>query len=391
MTPTPSAHFVKGVEVNLKYWSQLVEQYPEKLIFEHPNLLSAVQFGLALPQTQTLAVDLTLKSLALLENLGVWHVWFAILEIILSRDSDNQTALRIKALNWLGRWFRLNWQLQKAISIHQEAEVTANQTNDKQALAETYLYLSEDYLRLHQYETAQKYGKLAFAEWEHLPESEKFKAATLNTLGLIHLERGEFIEAEKRFGEAAVLWESLGRFTQLARALKNLGFTLYRQNRLEDASAAYGDALNWLDRTNSQLDKIEVQNNLGILYFEWGQLERAEVVFKQARESLRQLPGRYSISASLVQNLGTVLLKQKKFFDAESILRQSMFLWQQLNNNLELANTLGSMGTALAGQEKKEKAREYYLEALHLLSNYPDNSWAKKLQKEVEEGLDFLD
>lgn len=382
MTTVPSPHFVKGLEANLAYWLELVDQFPDRIKVEHPNLLLAIQFGLTLPETQMNSIRLMLKSLIMIENLGQWQTWAPILERILTNHVGHELPLRLKALNWLGRWLRLNRQLEKAIAVHQEAKTIAKQLDDKQGLAEVYLYLSEDYLRSHQYGLAERYGKLALDEFNGFNGNERFQAAALNTLGLVAFERGDLISAENKLRHAASMWQSLDRPTQVARTLKNLGFTLQRQKRLDEALQRYQEALDYLAETASELDKIEVQNNIGILYFEWKQFDKAEIVFKQAKAAIRLLSGSYQISGSLSQNLGSVLLKQKRFTEAETHLRRSIILWQQLDNNLELANTLGSLGEAMAGQGQVDMARAYYDEALKLLANYPNNAWAKKLRSE---------
>lgn len=391
MTVAPSPRFVKGLKANLAYWLEFVDQFPDQIKIEHPNLLLAIQFGLTLPETQMIAARLTLKSLITIENLGQWQTWFPVLERILTDHLSHELSLRTKVLNWIGRWLRLNRQLDKALSVHQEAEMIAKQLDDKQALAEVNLYLSEDYLCSHQYKLAEKYGKLALGEFDSFDGNERFQAATLNTLGLIAFERGDLVSAEINLRHAANMWQSLDRPTQLARTLKNLGFTMQRQKRLDEALLCYLEALDYLAKTVSELDKVEVQNNIGILYFEWQQYDKAEIIFRQAKAAIGQLSGSYQISGSLSQNLGSVLLKQKRFTEAENHLRRSMILWQQLDNNLELANTLGSLGEAMAGQGQVDMARSFYDEALKLLVNYPNNAWAKKLRTEFVTNREALD
>lgn len=387
---TLSRHFMKGLEGNLAYWFDLIDRFPDQLKIDHPNLLLAIQFGLTLPETQMIAIRLTVKSLTMIENLGQWQTWFPTLERILTNQLCHEISLRIRVLNWFGRWLRLSRLLDKAILAHQEAEMLAKQLDDKQAFAEVCLCLSEDYLRSHQYEMAEKYGDLSLDEFNYLEGNRRFQAAAFNTLGLVAFERGDLSSAEINLRQAANLWQSLDRPTQSARTLKNLGFTMQRQKCLDEALLYYQEALNYLAETASELDKVEIQNNIGILYFEWEEYDKAEIVFRQAKTAVRRLSGSYQISGSLSQNLGNVLLRQKRFTRAETHFRQSMILWQQFNNNLELANTLGSLGEAMTGQGEIDMAKSLYDEALDLLTLYPENGWAKKLRAEFASNREAL-
>jgi hypothetical protein len=57
-------------------------------------------------------------------------------------------------------------------------------------------------------------------------------------------------------------------------------------------------------------------------------------------------------------------------------------LWQQLGDDLNLANTLGTLGEVFAKQTNFDNAVDFYNNALLLLAKFPENAWANKLRSE---------
>jgi tetratricopeptide (TPR) repeat protein len=334
---------------------------------------------------------LTLQALSIVEEWGEWQRWIPAMERMLAAPLENFPGWRVQLLNGFGRWLCLNRQLDRAIAVHREAEAAASQLCDQQLLAEVQLRLSEDYLRAHQYDTAEQYGLSALAAFRGAGGSRRLEAITLNILGLVAFDRGEWAVAEENFGAAADIWRTLERPTQLARTLKNLGATFQERNRLQEALSYYQDALHTLEKTNSELDRAEVRNNIGVVYYKMADYEQAEAAFREADQGIRPLAGSYQINGSLAQNLGNVLFEQRRLAEAETHFRRAVILWRQLANQLELANTIGSLGAALAGQGQWDAAREAYDEALQLLTNYPANAWARRLSAQFTAERDELD
>jgi tetratricopeptide (TPR) repeat protein len=209
-------------------------------------------------------------------------------------------------------------------------------------------------------------------------------------LGLAALEMHDFALAETRLQQSLTLWRQLQQPTQLARVLKNLGVMWEQQKNFLLAGHYYQEAQQHLAATDSELDKIQVQMNLGVIHFRQQQYNQAEHAFRLADSFLQRYYGSYSLRAMVAQNLGNVLVKQQRPDEALVYLQQSRILWQQLQDELNLANTLGTLGEVWGMLGNAATAVAAYDEALTLLARYPAHPWAQKLQREFTQEREEL-
>jgi tetratricopeptide (TPR) repeat protein len=394
MTP-PGAQFRDGITANLIYWREQIERLTDasthKFVAEQANIILAVELGVMLPATQVKAAELLLLAYRFIERCGYWQSWLSVFEKAAAVDLERLPLLGARLLNRQGQLLRLMQQSEQAMTLHQKAECIAQDAGNQQALAEVWFNLSIDYLQRQAYEQADAYGQKALLIFQTLPDSQRWQASMLNTLGLISLHRDRLAEAQARLQQSIALWRLFDEPTELARVLNNLANACYQQDQLEAALHYDQEALEHLASTESALDKAEVLINLGALYFKWGQYDKAEIALRQAVSPAVRRSGNFRLRALLAQNLGNTLLKQAQVAESEKYLRQSLALWQQLGDDLMLANTVGTLAEALVAQEQYETAVAYYDNALQLLDKFPTNSWAQSLKEEFTTGKSTID
>jgi tetratricopeptide (TPR) repeat protein len=174
------------------------------------------------------------------------------------------------------------------------------------------------------------------------------------------------------------LGRKLNQPTRLARILYDLGSAYQDAGKYDEALAQFHEASKLLETTASERDKVNVQNNIGTLYFRRQQWDKAEFAFQQAQASryLRQ-SGNAHLQALVATNLSNVFLKQGRLSEAETILRQAWILRLQANDEVSLANTIGSLAEVLAQQGQWDEAISLYEQAIPLLSKYPDDAFAQ--------------
>lgn len=385
MSREPTPRFVRVIAANIAYWQQhtadLTDDQIQVLNLDHANIFQAVAMGLEVPATQLDAAQLALQVYHLVERCSHWLVWPPLLEKALRLLPETEWSLRWQLLNRLGQLQRLNRELEAAVRAHQEAKAIARQWNDPLALAEIHYSLSVDYRHTRHYEQAEAYGLRALAEWSAQAVNGRVTAA-LNTLGLIAQERGELATAETRLRQAVELGRQVDPPTFLARSLNSLAVTLQRQGRYEAALRCFEEATALLGPTASGLDKVHVQLSQGALHFEQGQWPEAEVLFRRAAGWLRQQKSHTYHKALAYQSLGNTLLKQQRLAEAELLLHQAADHWRAYEDELMLANTLGTLGELLAVKGDLAAAVQQYDEALVLLKRFPDSAWAQKLSRE---------
>jgi len=379
--------FIKSIAANIAYWTTRTEELQDETLSaldaERGNIFRAVQFGLRLPQTRAATADLVLQSFLLIERRGYWREWNPLMQQLIATEKE-ENLRKNKLLMQLGQLQRLDLQLPAALESHLLALDVAQKLAEERLLARAWLNLSEDYRQLRQYSEAEGYGIKALSGFTTSQAGARWLAATLNTLGLIAQSRGDLLLSEQRLTQAVDFWQQVDEPTELARSLKNLAITLQKSEKFKEALSSYREAATILAQTVSELDKIMIQISLGTLYFGQQQWAEAEAAFREANSTYLQNSGQLYYRALIAQNLGNVLLTQKRFKEAEGHLRHGIELWQQVDDKLMLANTVGTLAETLAAQALVKEARALFGQALTLLAPYHDDGLAKQLREEFE-------
>lgn len=382
---TPDPQFVESILVGLTYWRErtahIDDQVISELDTERQNLHRIVRYGLVLPQTWQSAAAVILQSFNFVERRGYWREWIPVLEKAIARCDKEHISVKFKLLNQLGQLYRFVLQWTPALAAHEEAETIAQQLGDEQTLAESYCHLSELYLRQRQYSKAEKYGLAALARFTKIDATERWIAITSSTLGELARFRGDLAQAEERFSQAISYWRILNEPVRIARVLNDLAVAFTTAAKFEQAEKCLKETVLLLEPTPNELDKVMAQINFGLLHFRRENWIGAEAAFRKANSSYLQKTPHIFYRALVANNLGNVLLKQDRLEDAASYLQDAITLWRQADDKLELANTLGTLAETLAAQRRQEEAIARFEEAIDLLSEYPDDTWAQKLQE----------
>lgn len=166
---------------------------------------------------------------------------------------------------------------------------------------------------------AHQQGRLdeAKADYLQLLNGDGHHGEALHGLSVVHLQKGEFSEAEKLIRRALSLEESAVLFANLGNALKEL-------RRPGEAEAAFRRAL--------ALDPCDAaaHNNFGIFLKDNRRLVEAEAAYRRA---LALRPG----YAEALNNLGNLLKKSVRLAEAEAAYRRALELrpdYAEVLNNL---------------------------------------------------------
>ena len=175
----------------------------------------------------------------------------------------------------------------------------------------------------------------------------------------------EWLAAE---GRAALM--RMPRKKRATSALQmNLGLLLQAQGQLEGAEVLYREALearrakfgNWHPET---LDSI---NCLGTLLQDQGQLEDAGVLLREALEASRAILGtRHPNTLASINNLGSLLQAQGQLEDARVLLREALegFRATLGNRHPSTLTTISNLGRLLHDQGQLGEAETLLFEAL---------------------------
>lgn len=357
---------------------------------DRQNLYRAVEFGMAFPQTWLETAQLLLRSWLFIERRGYWRDWIPFLSQAAAKCDDTELALKCRLLNRLGHSQRLDRQWAAAVASHEDAAAIARQLGDELLAARASYYLSSVYLQMREFGEAERHGLEALETFSRIAPGSDYLATTLNELGQIARWQGDFALAETRYEEAIGYWRSSNNDGDLASGLLNLAEALQSIDRFTEALTLYGEAITLFSSVGSQFRKILAQTNLGALYYRMGDYVRAEITFREIDLAYLRRIGDVHFQAVVANGLGNVLLAQRRLDAAESYLRQGLLLWLQLDDEINRANTLGTLAETVAAKGEIAEASSYYDEACHLLSAYPDHVWARKLLGEFRQAREAL-
>lgn len=386
--------FVQSAAASVVYWQQRLQTADEAelsaLNRDRRNILSAIEFGLRLPQTLRPAAALTLQTYPMIRSAGYVAEWIPIFEWAASLIGPVDGALQRHLWNRVGQFYHAMRRLDEAVAAHQWVAQSAREAGHEQAEAEAFLHLAEDYREQREYPQAHRYAQQALQRFRALNSGQRWEAAALNSLGFVAWRRGDRQEAEALLRRAIERYRALQENVQLARALNNLGGVLREQKAYESAEQAYEEAVATLANTGAALEKIIVNVSLASLYYEQEQYEAAEMTFRAADTPYLQRSGHSYYQAYVANGLGNTFWRQGRLKAAEAKLRRAVALWREADDDLMMANSIRSIARVLAAQGRAQEAIAHYDEALQIAIRYKDDAWARELANEIREERERL-
>jgi tetratricopeptide (TPR) repeat protein len=343
------------------------------------------------PEAWAVTAVVAVQALPFVSRRLIWPEWMPLLEALLAACPAGQSRLRFELAIALGRLHDLGLKLDAAIEVYREAEAVAQEVADLSELARAQYYLGWAHMNRRDYERAEAYARAVLESLAAGAGAEAWLAAEARRmLGRIAERRGDLAAAEELLREAIALRRPIGRPVELARSVFDLANVLQQLGRFGEAIGCFEEAGRLLAPTTSELDKFAVQLNLGVLCFAQGDWPAAEAMFRGADTLWLRRSGDVYRRALVATCLGNVMLKQARWLEAESHLRLAVSLWDRLEDPLELANAVGGVAEALAGQGQAQEAAALFEQALDAVRRFPDDAKAQRLLAFFQGELDKL-
>jgi tetratricopeptide (TPR) repeat protein len=376
---TRGAGFVAGIDNAFHYWRQRLDSDLPAVDRERHNLYRAIQFGLAHPGTASAAATLALQLYPLIMARGYWREWQPLLAQALHGCCHDAPLLRASLLNFLGQAQRVSGKVEAAIASHRAAAALAGSLDDPFALSETYHFLARAYLDARDYPLAEHYARAVL----DLPPIETplglhYLADSLRTLALAARSRGDFDDAIATMGRAVEIWRRAGDHYQLAKGLADLGITVQKGGDPDLALIFFAQAASLLEGTMHVTDQIIVQYNIGAVHFARDDWPQAEVAFRQIDLAYLRETGNLILEANVLTARGNALIYQRRCSQAVPLLRSAVAIRRQLEDPVESANAIGSLGEALACLGERAQALACYDEAIALFAAFPNHPRSRR-------------
>ncbi len=108
---------------------------------------------------------------------------------------------------------------------------------------------------------------------------------------------------------------------------------------------------------------MRLYKEAGVMLYALGQLERARSKYERALQLAWQLEDERFI-ASVRYNLSLLGLQQGSYDEVESLLRENLAFWRNLDEPYQIANTLNTLGIVATRQNHLDEAVAFYQESL---------------------------
>ncbi|MEQ9097433.1 MAG: protein kinase [Phycisphaerales bacterium] len=189
-----------------------------------------------------------------------------------------------------------------------------------------------------EHESAWAQQSEALAIYEQLGDA-RGKAASLNSLGLIAMDRGDLAEAERLFGASLAMKRKRGDRRGEAMSLNNLGIVARLANRLVEAKTNYARSAEILRELGDHRAMARSLMNVAELAQRTGDLSEAHRGFEQARSSFVETGDRQG-TAIASANLGAVLGAEGRPTEAAPLLAEAITIFQELGDRGGFINAI---------------------------------------------------
>jgi len=239
----------------------------------------------------------------------------------------------------------------------------------KKKAAEAQTELALCYWRTGECDNALDLLKLAL---EQLPANCEVKAKAIIRMAVVDIDAGRLSEALDCLSANTTLFQQVNSYTlkgcyhqTVADALKDLWEAEARADYLDRALVEYAAASYHFEMAEHRRYRANVENNLGLIYFQINRCKEAHDHLDRVRRILTTLKDKIAI-AQVDETRARVFLKEKENAEAEKAARSSVRTLEDSDIQLPLAESLTTHGTALARLGNYSTALSVFRRAVHL-------------------------
>lgn len=204
------------------------------------------------------------------------------------------------------------------------------------------------------------------------PRRPQTESQLLERLGTILAGRGDFVGARARYDEALQAAGTIRDLAQVARIYHGLGFCYLKVGDLGRAidlvlkAETLYEAEQRISEAPPNLNLPRVENDLGILLMEQGDLGRAEERFQSALRKFTEL-GVGRLRSNVLLSLGALRYRQSRYDEGLELVEEAVGLSQQFNETRTLAEGYKHLGELRAAQGDLDQAIADFQQALAIL------------------------
>lgn len=195
----------------------------------------------------------------------------------------------------------------------------------------------------------------ALAESANSPLTLRARAS--HTAGWLAVIQSDFSHARRMIDDAFQYFRSIDDQEGLGRTFSLLGEASRRENKLDEAQTQFEQALVLLRASGSSYRLALLSHNLGLLFYDQGEYERATEMFNESLALWHALGNRWGIGCCSLTHLGDIEYNQLRYERAASRYRESLVLSHEQDDTFQIAvNFIGLASVAGAWDQPKVAA-----------------------------------
>jgi tetratricopeptide (TPR) repeat protein len=237
----------------------------------------------------------------------------------------------------------------------------------KNKVAEAQTELALCYWRTGENNEASDLLKLAL---EQLTIESELKAKAIIRRAIVDADSDRLSEALQSLTDNAAILQRISSYVLKGCYYQTLGDVFIYLSKsaepedyLDRALVEYAAASYHFDLADHKRYRANVENNLGLIYFQINQCKEAHEHLDRARRMFASIKDKGSI-AVVDETRARVLLKERRYSDAEKVARASVLTLENSEMQLPLVESLTTHGTALARIGNYGSALSAFLRAI---------------------------
>jgi len=263
-----------------------------------------------------------------------------------------------------------------AEELSREALVLSGELSYNYGAAAALLNLGNLQFNISSYRNAIEHYSDALTFAEEL--NDKSLKADLNyKIGLSYQSLENFAASNEYFLDALNTFKNLDNNEQIFYSFKNIADNYAAQREFETAGKYYSSAVERISDEISKTDKSDLEFNIGEMYFNWGNLDRALQHHQKALELRHEIKDDEKLVASL-NSIGTIYLEWKKTDIAEDFFLKAIGICEKLKSKICKANSYINIAKINKEKGNFNTAEKGLTSALNLFESINDSSGIQK-------------
>lgn len=272
------------------------------------------------------------------------------------------------AHNRIGRVYRAVGQLEEAMRNLGTGHALFDAAGDARGVGASLDDVGKVHWMRGAYEAAERFMRRSLEIRRELGDRRSI-ALSLNNLGLVYQDSGRFDEALGAFNEALSIRREIGDVPGMAQTLNNLG-TIHQDNdNHAQATDLWTEALGYARRVGDRMREAVILTNLGESRYRQGQPEEAISVLSEA-ERISATLGDRILEAEILRGLAKAHMLQRDYEAARDYVERSVGLFERARSKPFLGVALRTLAEVEAaggwGGEGHRRAEEAYRQSLAL-------------------------